>query len=148
MANTVITSDNELSKSLGQWLVTYKGFKNGLENFSSLKDGEELVVVAHDFELGTGTPLLEALTKEEYPMTEFKVILIVCSAADLSFGADLLSPAENIANALNRDVLASTTVVYGEWGDGGLTIQGNFITVKPNTDLTSLMQQLTLGDVA
>lgn len=64
----------------------------------------------------------------------------------LSFGSDLLTPAERIANALDRDVIASTTDVYGQWGPQGYAFQGNFVTVAPNADLTNLFDQMSLDD--
>jgi len=143
MANIVLASNDQLAQNLAGWLITNLNFKKG-PPIDSLKDGETLAIIAHDTELASGKEFIQNLLKYDFPMTQFNVFLFTCSAAGYDFSEELITPAERIANGLNRVVHASTTVVSGQWGPLGLFVNGNFINVKPNTDITSLFSKLTL----
>ncbi|MCC4592182.1 hypothetical protein LL974_13635 [Xanthomonas campestris pv. cannae] len=145
MTNVVIASNDPLAQSLQAFLINQQGFVAG-PPLDPLGNGNQLWIVAHDSELGDGSAFLRNLLQNtDFPMeVAFEVVLIVCSAASLDFGSELLTPAERIANTLGRNVIASSTDVYGQWGPNGFAFQGNFVTVTPNTDLTSLFDQLTL----
>jgi hypothetical protein len=147
MTNVVIASQDPLAQSLQTFLINQQGFAAG-PPLDALQNGNQLWIVAHDNELGDGSAFLQALLQHtDFPMdVAFEVVLIVCSAGSLNFGSDLLTPAERIANALSRTVIASTTDVYGQWGPHGYAFQGNFVTVAPNSDLTNLFDQMSLDD--
>ncbi len=147
MTNVVVASQDPLAQSLQTFLLDQQGFVAG-PPLDALQNGNQLWIVAHDNALGDGSAFLDALLQNtDFPMdVAFEVVLIVCSAGSLNFGSDLLTPAERIANALSRNVIASTTDVYGQWGPNGYALQGNFITVAPNSDLTNLFDQMSLDD--
>lgn len=144
MSNVVIASKDALCQSAKKWFVDKKKFAEGLEKFSSLKDGESLIIIAHDKELGDSSGLIEELRKQDFPMTKFKVLLIVCSAASLDSVSGIVTPAEALANYFRRSVEASTTVVTGKWTDTFSTFEGSFITVYPHTDIISQFENLTI----
>ena len=145
MTNVVIASQDPLAQNLKNFLLDQQGFVAG-PPLDPLQNGNQLWIVAHDNELGDGGAFLQALLQNtDFPMDiAFDVVLIVCSAGSLNFGSDLLTPAERIANALSRNVIASTTDVYGQWGPHGYGFQGNVVTVAPNRDPTNLFDQMSL----
>ena len=143
MANIVLASNDQLAQNLAGWLITNLNFTKG-PPINSLKDREELAIIAHDIELASGKDFIKNLLKYDFPMAQFKVFLFTCSAAGYDFSEELITPAERIANGLNRVVHASTKVVSRQWDSQGLFVKGNFIEVKPNIDITLLFSQLTL----
>ncbi|MEM8927649.1 MAG: hypothetical protein AAGC45_05565 [Bacteroidota bacterium] len=147
MCNVVIASKDALCQSAKNWFVTKKGYEEGLESFSNLGDGKQLIIIAHDNELADGNGLIAELQKQAFPMTDFKVILVVCSAAALNdFTTGVVTPAENLANYFKRSVFASTDIVVGQWDDSGAQFKGNYKEVKPGEDIISKLEGLDLND--
>lgn len=143
MSNIVIASTNSLCQNAKNWFIKNQGYKEG-PPLDSLEDTERLLIIAHDAELGDASAFLKALDGYDFPMAEFEIVLIVCSAASLKFGKDLLSPAERIANHFKRDVHAAKGIVNGQWNPQYASFVGDYLVVTPNTDITSLMQKLSL----
>lgn len=144
MSNVVIASKDALCQSAKKWFTDKKKFAEGLEKFNSLKDKELLIIIAHDTELGDSSELITELQKQDFPMTDFKVLLIVCSAESMDSVSGLVTPAEALANYFNRPLEASTSVVTGKWTDSFSTFEGSFITVYPKTDILSQFELLTI----
>jgi len=150
MPNIVIASKDNLCQSAKNWFVK---FKNCVETMAldNLGDNDTLYIIAHDAELGDADALINMIGKAtaNVPMTNFKVILIVCSAASLLFSKDLQTPAENLANFLKRNVLASENNVLGIWNDqGNASFKGKYVVVKPGDDLLSLFANMKVSSGA
>jgi hypothetical protein len=147
MPNVVIASNDPLSQSAKDWFIKFNGYVQG-PPIDELEGNDTLLIIAHDNELKDGTPLIDFLIKEDFPMVPFVMRLIVCSAASMKWGRGLLSPAELIANHFRRTVFASTTIVNGIWSNTmGLAIfRGDWLAVTPDTDIISLMEKLHIHD--
>lgn len=144
MPNVVIASPDPLCQSAKKWLVDNQGAVDG-PVIDLLESGKTLFIVAHDTEMGDASAFLKAIDTCDFPMeANFKIILIVCSAASMSFGKGLLTPAERIANHFQRPVLASKNVVHGTWNATQMTLIGDYNEIPPNTDITSLISKLKL----
>lgn len=144
MANLVIASNDEICQSAKNWFVNSQRYLEGFENFSELSEGSKLIIIGHDEELGDGSELLALLQEQDFPMVDFEVILIVCSAHSLEYTQDIITPAENIANSLRRVVWAATDTVYGKWDQDGAYFKGTFIAVEPDSDILSKLIRMTL----
>jgi hypothetical protein len=144
MPNVVIASTDPLCQSAKNWLVQNNKAVVG-PPIDQLEDGNQLIIIAHDTEMGDGSGFVNSINNYPFPMAaKFDVILIVCSAASTLFEKELLTPAERIANYFQRTVHASRTVVQGTWDASKMNMDGDFINVTPNTDITSLMSNLKL----
>lgn len=142
MANVVISSNDKLCLDTKNEFLK-RGCIEGIENISELRDNDLFIIIAHDNELNSGDDLIDALSGEDFPMdAQFQVVLIVCNAHDK--GKGILSPAENIANFFNRNVIASTNVVEIVNINGSIDFTGNFVTVKPYSDFVSRFSQMRL----
>src|SRR6218665_2170823 len=146
MADIAISSNDNGCKSLQSWFFKYKNCQ-GPDGFSGLQSGETLYIIAHDSELKDGSGLIGIMLGWDYPMTDFNIVLIVCSANSYMFSEDLVTPAERIANHFKRNVLASDTIVTGVWNDDGTAFfKGNFKVVHPGDDLISKFGNLKLNN--
>ena len=143
MSNIVIASKNLLCQSAKDWFVTSQHYQEG-PPIDSLKDGENLIIIAHDSELGDGSGLVAILSKDDTPMSKFNVLLIVCSAASQKFGKNLVSPAECLANHFKRDVHAAKNLVFGKWDASGAVFTGEYVVVPWGSDVTVLMSKLNI----
>ncbi|RXJ59997.1 hypothetical protein [Candidatus Marinarcus aquaticus] len=144
MTNVVIASNDEVCQSAKNWFVNSQGYLEGFENFSELSEDSKLIIIGHDEELGDGDELLALLQEQDFPMVDFEVILIVCSAHSLKCTKDIITPAEKIANSLRRVVWAATDTVYGQWDQDGAHFSGTYIAVEPDSDILSKFRQMTL----
>lgn len=145
MANVVIASDDQLCQSAKAWFKKNKNCLEGIENFDKLKDGDWLYIIAHDNELGDAEGLIGALQKQDFPVEQFQVLLIVCSAHSHQYTKKLATPAEELANFFRRTVYASKSIVYGNWDDNyGAYFQGDYYAVEPDTDLESLFKKFSI----
>lgn len=144
MPNIVIASDDKLCQSAKEWFIKYQKCIDNPSKIDTLDDGDLLYIIAHDNELGDATQLIKYLSQFDMPVKNFRILLIVCSAAGYDYEKDLLTPAERIANHFRRPVWASKTVVTGIWNDDGATFKGDYIVVEPDSDITSLLEKLKI----
>lgn len=144
MSNIVIASNDALCQSAKNWFVQNNKASEG-PAIDNLGDGDILYVIAHDNELGSGEEFTQYVSSStgNFPMTKWKCVLIVCSAAALP-QVGIVSAAENVANYFQRPVFASTTTVYGEWDNNGAQFTGEFITVNPGDDIESRFANMTI----
>ncbi len=146
MPNIAIASNDALCKNLKSWFI--KHYKCGDENqFENMEDGDHLYIIAHDSEMKNGDEFIQYISRFNYPMTDFEITLIVCSADSYMFSEGLLKPSEAIANHFKRPVLASSTIVTGVWNDDGTAFfSGNFKKINPGDDIISKMNNLNIDD--
>jgi hypothetical protein len=142
MANIVIASTDSICQSAKEWFKKYQKFVEGTTD--KLANGDVLLIIAHDSELGDGSAFVQHFPAPKDTSMKFGITLIVCGAAGMTYLKDLMTPAERIANHFNQPVQAADSVVYGEWNDTGAKFTGKYITVNPGTDVTSLMSKLSV----
>jgi hypothetical protein len=145
MSNVVIASNDTVCQSAKEWFKRKLQYVEG-PPVDVLKDGEQLVVIAHNTDLRDATAFQSFISKYDFPMAaKFTVFLIVCSAASMDFMTELKTPAERVADFFQRTVRASDTVVVGEWNESGAVFTGTYRDIKPGDGVTDRLANLSLN---
>jgi hypothetical protein len=142
MANIVIASNDPNCQSAKEWFKAHQKFEEG--TIDKLANGDALLIIAHDTELGDASAFVQHFPAPKDPSIKFTITLIVCGAAGTTFLKDLKTPAEWIANHFKQPVQAADSVVYGVWGDKGATFTGKYTTVMPDSDITSALGKMSI----
>jgi hypothetical protein len=131
----IISSNDESAKKAAQFFITNNRFiEEERWNISSLKDGQTLMMICHDHEFENQQhDIIKALSDSDFPMSNFKIAMLVCSAAEKTCEDGVTTFAQKLADTLKREVVASATNVTF---DGSFTeYHGHWTTVSPTRDL-------------